>query len=245
MTPTNKNPHEKHRSRVRTRVTEYGAATLCDHELLELLLYYAIPRRDTNTLAHTLLDRFGSLDKLFGASVPELTQVPGVGEYTAVLIAAVFECCKRLNRGSSAGRTFHTFEQIGDYLLTLYAGCETEKLTLLLFDKKGRIDRTVVISEGTAELAPVKTKKIVGCAVSTSAVSAALAHNHPSGALAPSYEDKSVTVEVDDLLCSLNIRLIDHYIIADGRYIGVKRHGYGMAVCTEAGAGELLSEEKL
>ena len=105
---------------------------------------------------------------------------------------------------------------------------------LILFDKKGRIDRSVVISEGTQELAPVKTKKIVASAVSSSAVYAALAHNHPSGTLAASYEDKSVTLEVGELLGSLDIRLIDHYIIADGNYIGVKHN------CFEIGTRDKL-----
>ena len=118
---------------------------------------------------------------------------------------------------------FHTFEQIGDYLVKLYAGIQSERLMLLLFDKKGRLDRRVVISDGTHDAAPVKTKKIVASAVSSSAAYAVLAHNHPSGTLAASYEDKRATVEVGELLSSLDIRLIDHYILADGNYIGVKR----------------------
>lgn len=227
-------PHALHRSRMRERFLSAGAENLQDHELLELLLYYAIPRRDTNPVAHELLARFGSLDKLFSASVAELTQVGGIGENAAVLIKTVFECHRRINTACDPNETFHSFEQIGEYLVKLYTGVETERLMLILFDKKGRIDRSVVISEGTQELAPVKTKKIVASAVSSSAVYAALVHNHPSGTLAASYEDKSVTLEVGELLGSLDIRLIDHYIIADGNYIGVKHN------CFEIGTRDKL-----
>ena len=141
----------------------------------------------------------------------------------------------RISSACDPNETFHSFEQIGDYLVKLYTGVETERLMLLLLDKKGRIDRSVVISDGTDDLAPVKTKKIVASAVSSSATYAVLAHNHPSGTLAASYEDKSMTVEVGELLGSLAVRLIDHYIIADGKYIGIKRN------CFEIGSRDKLN----
>ncbi len=221
--PHKATPHAFHRTRMRTRFLQAGAETLADHELLELLLYYAVPRRDTNATAHELLEHFGTFDKLFAASVSELTQVSGIGENVAVLLKTVFECYRRLTALPETETVFHTFEQIGDYLVKLYAGIQSERLMLLLFDKKGRLDRRVVISDGTHDAAPVKTKKIVASAVSSSAAYAVLAHNHPSGTLAASYEDKRATVEVGELLSSLDIRLIDHYILADGNYIGVKR----------------------
>lgn len=229
------NPHTRHRERMRTRFLDAGAEILQDHELLEMLLYHAIPRRDTNPIAHRLIERFGRLDKLFAASAAELMQVDGIGENAAVLLKTVFECHRRISSACDPNETFHSFEQIGDYLVKLYTGVETERLMLLLLDKKGRIDRSVVISDGTDDLAPVKTKKIVASAVSSSAAYAVLAHNHPSGTLAASYEDKSMTVEVGELLGSLAVRLIDHYIIADGKYIGIKRN------CFEIGSRDKLN----
>ena len=86
------NPHTRHRERMRTRFLDAGAEILQDHELLEMLLYYAIPRRDTNPIAHRLIERFGRLDKLFAASAAELMQVDGIGENAAVLLKTVFEC---------------------------------------------------------------------------------------------------------------------------------------------------------
>ena len=118
-------PHALHRTRMRTRFLQAGAETFADHELLELLLYYAIPRRDTNATAHALLEHFGSFDKLFAASVAELTQVGGIGENAAVLLKTVFECYRRLTVLPENETVFHTFEQIGDYLVKLYAGVQT------------------------------------------------------------------------------------------------------------------------
>ena len=226
--PNKNETHKMHRSRMRERIISSGSENLCDHELLEVLLYYSIPRKDTNALAHALIDHFGSIDKLFRASETELVSVSGIGEYSAVLLKTVFELHSRLNTASAKDKVFGTFEEIGEYFVKLFAGCDVEKCVLILFDKKGRIDRKVVISEGTADVAPVKMKKIIASSVSASAVSAALAHNHPSGVLLPSFQDKNITLETDELLRSLEIRFIDHYIVASDNYIGVKRYCYGV-----------------
>lgn len=244
MASSNSNQlHNLHRSRMRAKICTYGTGMLCDHELLEILLFYAIPRRDTNALAHRLLERFCSLDKLFQASIPELQHVCGIGENAAVLMKAVFELHLRLNRSAAEPPVLQTFDEIGSYLLKLYANCDTERLMLFLFDKQGHIERKDVIAEGTAELAAVNMKKILACSVSASAVSAVLAHNHPSGMLQPSYEDKRLTLEVDELLRSLDIRLIDHFILTRDRYLGIKRHCYGMS--GESDAGMPFSEKSL
>lgn len=130
------NPHTRHRERMRARFLDAGAEILQDHELLEMLLYYAIPRRDTNPIAHRLIERFGRLDKLFAASAAELMQVDGIGENAAVLLKTVFECHRRISSACDPNEMFHSFEQIGDYLVKLYTGVETERLMLLLLDKK-------------------------------------------------------------------------------------------------------------
>ena len=142
--PNRNETHKMHRSRMRERIISSGSENLCDHELLEVLLYYSIPRKDTNALAHALIDHFGSIDKLFRASETELVSVPGIGEYSAVLLKTVFELHSRLNTASAKDKVFGTFEEIGEYFVKLFAGCDVEKCVLILFDKKGRIDRKVV-----------------------------------------------------------------------------------------------------
>ena len=231
MTDSKSNLHQGHRSRMREKLMASNAQqTLCDHELLEILLYYAIPQKDTNPLAHELLAYFGSLDKLFQANTAELMQIGGVGERTAALIKTVFHLHERLNFAVPDEPILQTFEEIGSYFVKLFGRCDSEKSVLLLFDKKGRIDRSVILSEGLGDLAPIKMKKLVASSVSSSAVSAALAHNHPGGTLVASYEDKSATLLAEELLRSLGIRLIEHYIITDGRYFGIKHNTCGTAL---------------
>lgn len=222
-TQESKNLHEMHRSRMRTRFCTTGAESLQDHELLEVLLYYALPRRDTNALAHEMLKRFGRLDKLFNASLEELIQINGIGERTAILLKTVFECHRRIENTVGPEQELQLYDQIGEYLVKMYTGIQVEQMILLILDKKGHIVRTIQISEGTLDMVAVNKRKIVSSSLSASATFVVLAHNHPSGILVPSFEDKSITMELDELLKTLDIVLLDHFIIADGRYLGIKR----------------------
>lgn len=222
-TQESQNLHEMHRSRMRTRFCTTGADSLQDHELLEVLLYYALPRRDTNALAHEMLKRFGRLDKLFNASLEELIQINGIGERTAILLKTVFECHRRIENTVGPEQELQLYDQIGEYLVKMYTGTQVEQMILLILDKKGHIVRTIQISEGTLDMVAVNKRKIVSCSLSASATFVVLAHNHPSGILVPSFEDKSITMELDELLKTLDIVLLDHFIIADGRYLGIKR----------------------
>lgn len=234
-----KNLHANHRARMRERFLNGGADTMQDYEILEMLLYHAIPRQNTNPTAHMLLDRFRQLDKLFAASPTEMKQVEGVGDTAAVLMQLVYELHKRMARKANLQATYQTYEEIGEYLLRQFAGVQTERMMLILFDKKGRIDRSVLISEGTADFTAFDLKKIVESLSSKAAVTAALAHNHPSGIAAPSYEDKMVTVNCSEACALLGIRLIDHYIVTEDGYIGVKHDRFGLK------ADEEISERML
>ncbi len=218
------NLHELHRSRMRARFCTTGANSFQDHEILEVLLYYALPRRDTNELAHELLKHFGRLDKLFYATLEELIQIKGVGEKTAILLKTVFECHRRIENTVGPEQELQLYDQIGEYLVKSYTGIQFEQMLLLILDKKGHIVRTIQISEGTYDMVAVNKRKIISYALSASAPFVVLAHNHPSGILVPSFEDKSLTMEIDELLKALNIELLEHFIIADGRYFGIKQN---------------------
>ncbi len=218
------NIHANHRERVRSKVVKYGMQQFHDHEVLELLLFYAIPRVDTNPLAHALLERFGSIDRLFSASIHELVAVPGVGEKVAVLLKTVFEVHNRINRAVPDNMIFKTFDDVGQYFAKQYHGCDTEKALLLLMDKRGGFKRLVDVSDGDDSCAPLRVRDIMTQALSESASVVALAHNHPSGVLVPSYDDKCVTAELENVLLSLQMRFIDHFIVYGDSYIGVKQY---------------------
>lgn len=223
------NLHANHRARMRERFLNGGADTMQDHELLEMLLYYAIPRQNTNPTAHMLLNRFQQLDKLFAASPSELKQVEGVGEMVAVLMKLVFELHKRMTRGAHPQeQTYTTYDEIGEYLLDQFVGEQAEQLMLILLDKKGRIDRSVFISEGTADFTAFDLKKIVESLSSKAAVRAVLAHNHPSGVAVPSYEDHQVTIDCEEVCALLGIELFEHFVVTEDTYVGIKRDRFGL-----------------
>ena len=214
------NPHAEHRERMRNRLVEYGADIINDHELLELLLFGAIPRVNTNLIAHALIERFGSLPAVLRATIPELTQVDGVGTAAAVLIKTAFELHIRLS-AETEEVVFTTFEDVGELFLHEYAESDIERVMLALFDKRGHNTLCRVISKGSLESAPFDTREMLSFALHPSTAFAAIAHCHPSGLLMPSAADIFATRQAQTAFDSIRVKFIDHYIIADGRYIGI------------------------
>ena len=226
--PNNDSLHAGHRSRMRERYKDSEGAGFSDHELLEMLLYYALPRVNTNEMAHSLLNHFGSLVGLFKASVSDLTNVEGIGENAAILLKIVFDFHMRMLTEDDSKAAYTTFSQIGDYFLKLFAHEDTEKMIMLMFDRRGRIVKQANVANGDVERAAVDLCKMIGHALYKPVVSVAIAHNHPSGILEASLADKSATMRLEQSLSDIKVRLIDHYIIADGKYIGVKEHCFGI-----------------
>ena len=212
--------HAKHRERMRTRFVETNAAGFSDHELLELILFYAIPRKNTNDIAHRLIHHFGSFEGVFCASTDELQQVEGVGASAAVYLKSIFAAHNRMML-STERETYKTYEQIGELFVKKYRHINIETMILLLFDKKGRICREVTIAAGDTNGASVDMKKIASACACENACFAAVAHNHPSGNIKSSFDDEYVTVNINDALQNMRVKLIDHYIIADGNYQGI------------------------
>jgi len=226
--PANKNLHAGHRSRMRERYKDSDGVGFGDHELLEMLLYYALPRVNTNEMAHSLLDSFGCLSGLFKASVSDLTNVEGIGESAAILLKIVFDMHKRMLIESDSKAEFTSFSQIGDYFVKLFAHEDTEKVIMLLFDKRGRIVKQVTMADGDLEKARINLAAMLGHALYSPVDRVAIGHNHPSGVLAPSINDKTATMVFEQSLNSFNVGFVDHYVIADGRYIGIKENCYGV-----------------
>lgn len=219
--------HDGHRDRVRRRFLESGLDGFADHEALELLLYYAIPQKDTNPVAHALLQRFGSLSGVFSAPVELLAQVEGVGERTAALLRLVPQI-ERKARLAEAKREviLDGRERIGNYLLELFARERNEAVYEICLDRKGKLLACKCLGEGSASAVNLDIRKLVENALLTSASSVVLAHNHPSGIALPSEGDQATTLQARTVLESIGVRLEDHIIVADGDYVSFSQSGY-------------------
>lgn len=218
--------HDGRRERVRKRFMENKLEGFADHEALELLLYYAHARGDVNPLAHTLLDRFGSLSGVFSASKEMLTQVEGVGEQTAVLLQLVPLIAQRARQADLKKElVLNTREKIGDYLLELFSQERNEAVYEVCLDGKGKLLACRRLGEGSVSAVNLDIRKIVQNAIVFCASSVILAHNHPSGVALPSEADHAATLRVKAALESVDVRLEDHIVVADHDYVSLFQSG--------------------
>lgn len=219
-------PHKDHRQRKRDQFYHHGSDAFADHELLELLLFYGIARKDVNPLAHTLLEEFGSLEAVFAAPIEALEQVDGVGQGTAVLLKLVPHLMRRARLSSAESETvLDTVERIGDFFLNLFLAESNEVMYQLCLDAKGRKLSCRRIAEGDPASISVNTRAIVQNALKCNAVMVAIAHNHPSGVAFPSHADKIATRQIADALAAVNVTLIDHIVVANDDYISFRNDG--------------------
>lgn len=218
--------HEGHRSRMKARYRDHGLDNFNDVNVLELLLFYAIPRKDTNELAHALLDHFGSLDKVFEASVPELESVPGIGESAALLISLVPQITRRymMAKGGCIS-TIASSVDAGNYLVPRLMFEKDEKALLLCLDAKKSVISCDSLGSGAVNAVNISVRKVVEIAVRNRASSVILAHNHPGGVALPSREDERITFEIASALKLVGIPLDDHIIVAGDDYVSFADSG--------------------
>ena len=219
--------HDGHRERMRARFLEGGLSGFADHEVLELLLFYAIPQGNVNPLAHNLLERFGNLSGVFSASVDALTQVKGVGERTAVLLRLLPLTAHRLRLEMMEREVIlNTRENVGDYLKELFSQERSEAVYEICLDAKGKLLACRRLGEGSSSAVNLDVRKVVENAILSSASSVILAHNHPSGVALPSKADRFATEQVRLALESIQVRLEDHIIVADRDFVSFSQSGY-------------------
>lgn len=217
--------HDGHRQRSKRRYLAVGAQGLEDHQLLELLLFYAIPRQDTNETAHRLLKRFGSLQSVLNAAPEELTGVDGVGENAAVLLHLAGDIALRARCSTLPRKVLNSTDRTGAYFMELLAGQRQELLYQVCLDAKGKLLTCRCISKGSVAASPVSVRQVVENALYAGASSIILAHNHPSGVALPSQQDVLVTRQLQEALAPLQIRLADHIVVADGDYVSMAESG--------------------
>lgn len=219
--------HDGHRERMRRRFLEDGLSGFSDHEVLELLLFYAIPQGDVNPLAHELIDRFGSLSGVFAAPVELLTQVKGVGERTAVLLHLAPQAARKARLADLQKELIlNTRANVGAYLLELFSEERSEAVYELCLDAKGKLLACRRLGEGSVSAVNLDTRKVVQNAILYSASSVILAHNHPSGIALPSEEDRTATDQVRLALEAIDVRLEDHIVVADHDFVSFSESGY-------------------
>ena len=218
--------HDGHRDRLRQSYLEHGLMSMNDINALELLLFYAIPRRDTNEIAHRLLDRFGSLDDVFSAPAEELQEVEGIGENAAALLTLIPEIMKK-SRVSKAReiRQIRSSDDAGAYLLPYFLNERDEVVYLLCLDTKRCVICCAEMGRGVVNSVDTGIRRIVEKALKVRASSVILAHNHPDGIALPSREDEVFTRALFNALETVGIRLEDHIIVAEDDYTSMADTG--------------------
>lgn len=220
------NVHEGHRERKRNQFLRCGAESFADHELLELLLYYAIPQRDTNPIAHDLMKRFGSLQAVLAASADELMEVPYIKERAAVLIrlsSAMYQRALLSDEGQEV--ILDSRARIGDFFRKIFLAHATEAMYQLCLDAKGKKRGLYKLGEGDMGSVGLNIRQIMENTLRSKAVLVVLAHNHPSGVALPSHEDRVATRMVREALETMGVRLVDHVIVADNDYVSMAESG--------------------
>lgn len=222
--PDKDHPHAGHRKRLRNEFTNASEIDgLPEHNLLEMLLFYGIPQRDTNELAVQLIDQFGSFAGVFDADVEDLATVKGMTRNAACLIKLVMPVAKAYLESREEGKfdALHTREEIGSYLLTKYLSVKTENLTMLCLNRAGKVLSFSVLAEGDVDSVGISVRSVLEQVMRTSATAVVLAHNHPSGIALPTPADIRMTEMVAAALKTISVNLVDHIIIADGDYVSM------------------------
>lgn len=218
--------HAGHRQRMKERFAETGLEGFSDHNVLEMLLYYAIPRKDTNQLAHDLIDYFGSYAAVLEASREELMHVKGVSENTATLISLVTQMNKRyLERKGTENKTIAKSEDASELLIAKFAYETNECAYAVLLDGKSRLIKCQKISQGVVNGTDISIRALCELALKFKATYVIVSHNHPTGVLMPSAEDEYCTKMISDALKVIGIKLIDHIIVAGEKYISLAKYG--------------------
>ncbi len=219
-----KSVHAGHRERMRERFRTAGLASFSEHEVLELLLMFAIPQRDVNPLAHALIARFGRLSHVLEADEEELLRVPGVGKNAAVLLGMMPQLMRYYQTNALGERpVIRCFADAKAYCAPLFWGAQQEHAYLICLDQGGRVLHPALLHTGTIDEVMLYPRMVVETALRHHAHAVLLAHNHPGGTAQASQADVSVTLRFSVLLTQIGIRLVDHLIVAGGEVCSLAR----------------------
>ena len=227
--------HDGHRERLKERFRSEGLDGFTEVQVLELLLFYSVTRKDTNEIAHALLEKFGTLAQVLDANPADLEKVPGMGSSSALFLKLLSAAGRRYQISRTESATIlRTLEQCGAYLQPRFFGRKHEAVFLLCLDAKCKVLACKQVGEGSVNSAGVPIRRIVETALSANATMVVLAHNHPSGLALPSADDIQTTKRLAVALDTVEITLIDHLVFSDDDYVSMAQSGYfkpGESMC--------------
>uniref|UniRef100_A0A7C5V324 DNA repair protein RadC n=1 Tax=Caldicellulosiruptor owensensis TaxID=55205 RepID=A0A7C5V324_9FIRM len=220
------NLHEGHRERLKRRFIEQGLDGFEDHQVLELLLFFSIPRKDTNDVAHRLISTFGSISNVFEAHPKDLQKVNGVGKNSAILISLISQISRRYLADKNR-KTFQlrNVEVASEYIKSLFVGRKNEVFYVICLDTQLNVIYSAPLFEGTVKEAVVYPRKVVECVIRYNASSVILAHNHPGGSVKPSMDDINTTQKIVNALSTIGVAVNDHFIVAGDKYYSFAQNG--------------------
>ncbi len=217
--------HRGHRKRMKQKFKDHGARVFDTYELLEMLLYSTVPVKDTNPLAKHLLSRFGSLDNVFLASEEELMSVEGIGKASAELIknvAKTFSYCKASEDIHTTA--YETYYEFGKFVVSYFEGKENHSVVLFSLDNGLRLIGADELYSFDYASGGVKPRPFVDTVIKRGASVAIVAHNHPYGPLCPTEGDRQTNVIINDALLSIDVVLLEHYLVCGDRFVGFMNH---------------------
>ncbi len=217
--------HEGHRKRVRERYQLTGLDGFADHEVLELLLFYANKRGDTNQTAHNLINTFGSLADVLEAPFEELINVPDVGEVAATLLTMMPNLFRRYTQDKLKNVAVVAMaSQAVEYLMPKFFGLSEERVAIICTDAQNKVNNFCFVSHGSLSLAQVDVRQIAQTALRNNAYNVILAHNHPGGVAAPSQSDIETTKAVVSAFKAIGVHVSDHVILNDTEGFAMSTH---------------------
>lgn len=207
--------HAGRRERMRQRFIQDQGKGFADHEILELLLYYAIPQKDTNALAHELIQHFSSLDAVLEADYEDLIKIDGIGHNTAVLIRLILPLYSQYIKCKLGDKcVLKTQEQLYQYYLWLLHHEKNEHFFIICLDADYRVVGKALVAAGTLREVKAYPRNIIAAALKFHTSYVVLCHNHSSSSCQPSPQDEETTIQIDKLLSALDMQLLDHIIVA-------------------------------
>ena len=216
--------HEGHRSRMRAKLLSHGPSIFDTYELLEMLLYYVIPYKDTNPISKQLLYRFGSLEGVLSATKEELTDVKGIGERAAEFLLAVGSVDAILGAAPSSAddKPFDIYKDAGRFFIDYFSEIPTPRVALMLLDNNMRCIKTVTLyKDCDYDSGAVKPKLFIDEAISARAAIAITAHSHPRGPLFPTEGDRATNTLITTTLRSIGITHIEHFLVSGNNFVGM------------------------
>ena len=216
--------HAGHRQRMHQRVQQYGLESLAEHEALEYLLYFTNAQKNTNPVAHALLEKFGDLAGVLEASEEDLCSVDGVGPASARLLHLLPQVSAYYHRSRTRDRRrMKSVEDLGAYAMARFRGISKERVLLICLSRQRRITYTAWLGQGMEDRVSLPVQEAISQALRVRAESAVLCHNHPGGNALPSRQDLEATAELARGMNTVGIELLDHLIVTDTEYTSLRQ----------------------